>query len=154
MYQLLYILLLFVVGYTIGTITEKRHYANIRKREQATIKLPVLTTKQIPLFKSVEQSQLVTGNVAVSMDYFKRIVMALKSFFGGRLVLYETLVDRGRREAILRMKEQAPWADMIVNLRLETSAIGGQGARSKKSKVRSIEMFAYGTAIKFQKEGS
>ena len=45
------------------------------------------------------------------------------------------------------MKEQFPEADIIVNLRLETSSIGNQ---TRKNKVACIETIAYGTAIKYR----
>jgi len=62
---------------------------------------------------------------------------------------YETLVDRARREATLRMKEMAWDADIILNLRIETSAIGNSANRRKA--IGSIEAIAYGTAITYKK---
>jgi uncharacterized protein YbjQ (UPF0145 family) len=64
------------------------------------------------------------------------------------VVSYETLIDRGRREAILRMKEQTPDADIIINTRIETSVIGATA--NQKNAVGSIEVFAYGTAITYR----
>ncbi|MDF3037266.1 MAG: hypothetical protein K0S28_2540, partial [Paucimonas sp.] len=62
---------------------------------------------------------------------------------GGPVQSYETLLDRARREAILRMKESCPDADQIINLRIETSSIS-EGA---KNTVSSVEVLAYGTAV-------
>jgi len=151
MIELIITICLIALGFLAGTLTEKNHYRHIRKREQALLKLPVTNLKKVPDRGEIEKIMLVCGSVAISMDYFKRFVMGIKQLFGGRLGLYETLIDRGRREATLRMKESAPWADMIVNFRMESSAIGGQGASSQKNKVRSIELLAYGTAVKFKK---
>ena len=77
----------------------------------------------------------------------KRLLAILRNFFGGRVKAYEPLVDSARREAILRMKEEAKTkgAHMIVNLRLETSTIGRSA--NKKNSVGSIEALAYGTAV-------
>lgn len=150
MYDLIVIALLVLVAYFTGSYLERRHYKSIRKREAFFLQLPTLTSKTAPSDQEIERVMLVHGSVAISMDYFKRFVMGFKHLFGGRLGMYETLIDRGRREAILRMKENAQWADVVVNLRIETSAIGGQGARSNKNRIRSIELFAYGTAIKYR----
>ena len=60
------------------------------------------------------------------------------------------LVDRGRREAILRMKEQCADADLIVNLRIETSRIS-KGA--KRRSLGTVEVFAYGTALWYAERG-
>jgi len=80
---------------------------------------------------------------SISVDYFKRILTSLRNFFGGNMRSYETLVDRARREAILRLKESCPDAQQIINLRLETSSIyKGQG-----NQIGSVEVLAYGTAI-------
>ncbi|HBH31674.1 MAG TPA: hypothetical protein DDX81_07200, partial [Desulfofustis sp.] len=79
--------------------------------------------------------------------YFKRLLAILRNIFGGAVTSYESLVDRARREAILRMKEAArqQGAALVINLRLETSAIGQQANR--KRQVGSVEAIAYGTAI-------
>ena len=63
--------------------------------------------------------------MVVSLDYFKRFAAALRIIFGGRIKAFEPLMDRGRREAILRMKQDAVAAgyDAIINVRLATSRI-------------------------------
>lgn len=135
--------------YLIGSlIIEKRHYASILTREKAFLSLPVVTSKEITEDQTIEQSWLVKGNVVVSLDYFKRFLAGLRNIFGGRVKSYETLIDRARREAILRMKQEARNADMIINMRFETSTIG-QSANKKQS-LGSIEVLAYGTALKFK----
>ena len=87
----------------------------------------------------------VQGNVVISVDYFKRLSAGLRSLLGGRVGAYESLVDRARREAILRMKRNAQeqGANHIFNVKLETSSItkGGRG------QIGAVEMFAYGTAL-------
>ena len=90
---------------------------------------------------------LVCGSVVISSDYFKRILASLRGIVGGRVKSYESLLDRSRREAILRLKEQAlqQGANLIVNLRLETSAIGNSA--NQKGHIGSVETFAYGTAL-------
>jgi uncharacterized protein YbjQ (UPF0145 family) len=91
----------------------------------------------------------VQGSAVISIDYFKRMLAALRNIVGGEVKSYETLVDRARREATLRMKEMAWDADIILNLRIETSAIGNSANRRKA--VGSIEAIAYGTAITYKK---
>jgi uncharacterized protein YbjQ (UPF0145 family) len=140
-------LLLMAVGYTCGTIAEKRHYKSIIRREKELIKLMLVNVEGRFADDAVSKSFLVSGSMVVSNDYFKRLLAILRNFFGGRVKAYETLIDRARREAILRMKEEAKakGAHMIVNLRLETSTIGRSA--KKKNCVGSIEVLAYGTAV-------
>ena len=87
--------------------------------------------------------ELVTGNAVISVDYFKRVAAGLRKLFGGNLTTYETLVDRARREAILRLKESCQGATQIINLRIETSSI----SQGKSNQIGSVEVLAYATAI-------
>ncbi len=143
--------LLLILGYIVGSITEKNHYKSIEEREKKTLPLPVVNMKKVEDIlkpgKKIASAELVTGSVVVSIDYFKRILASLKNLAGGNIRSYETLVDRGRREAILRMKEAADSPDIIMNLRIETSTIGRSANRNS---IGSIEVLAYGTAIKYK----
>ena len=140
-------LALMVLGYTAGSIAEKRHYKSIHRREKELVKLAVVTAEGRFREGAVKDSFLVNGSTVISNDYFKRLLAILRNIFGGRVKAYESLIDRSRREAILRMKEKARagGAHMIVNLRLETSTIGRSA--NKKNRVGSIETLAYGTAV-------
>ena len=86
---------------------------------------------------------LVSGSVVVSEDYFKQAVAGLQTLFGGRLRSYESLLDRARREAVLRMKEDARQrlGTMIVNVKFETYSVPGKAAMG------AVEILAYGTAL-------
>ena len=145
--DLVFFLVLASLGYTAGTYAERKHYASINQREREQLKYPVMTAEAYFTEGRVKNSFLVSGSVVVSIDYFKRLLAILRNIFGGRVKSYESLVDRARREAILRMKEQAigKGAQMVVNLRLETSAIGNSANRKKS--VGSVEVIAYGTAV-------
>jgi len=140
---------LIVLGYITGTLAEKSHYRSIEKREREFLGLPAMTTGKSMQGSNVERIELVTGSVVISLDYFKRFLAALRNIFGGAVSSYETLIDRARREAILRMKEKAQGADLILNLRIETSSIG-QNANRRKT-IGSIEALAYGTAVTLRK---
>ncbi|MCM8827643.1 MAG: YbjQ family protein [Candidatus Omnitrophica bacterium] len=143
----LFIIIVFIAcAYFIGNFIENRHYNYIKEREKRFLNLYTVTTKDLPLVEEeIYEARLVYGSVVISVDYFKRILAGLRNIFGGEVSSYETLLDRARREAVLRMKERAKDAIGIVNLRLETSAIG-QSA-NKRGGIGSVEILAYGTAI-------
>ncbi|ORU89888.1 MAG: hypothetical protein A6F71_02695 [Cycloclasticus sp. symbiont of Poecilosclerida sp. M] len=145
MYELIITLVLITLGYFFGSRAEKKHYKSIIEREKILNSLPVMASR-IPIVKGDYDQILVSGNVVIASDYFKGFVASLRNLFGGRLRTYETLLDRARREAILRMKEQAQelGADIIFNVKYETSNISGQVS----SKMSVIEVHAYGTALK------
>ena len=135
-----------VFAYLIGTLIERRHFASIKKRERTLRTFPATTFQALPEGWRVADCELVTANVVVSLDYFKRVIAGLRSLVGGRITTYEPLLDRARREAILRVTETARERgfDAIINLRLETSRMAnsdsGQG-------IGGIEILAFGTAL-------
>ena len=144
MWDLYFLISLIITGYIFGQIHERRHYASLKRREEKTVAM-VMTSSKRPLGElgPVTEVRLVQGGVVISVDYFKRIVTSLRNFFGGNIRGYETLVDRARREAILRLKESCPDATQIVNLRLETSSI----YKGRRNQIGSVEVMAYATAI-------
>ena len=146
MSDIIIFLVLLALGYFFGSAAEANHYKSIKKRELKFLRIPT-TNKKIPMRSDeVVNSALVQGSVVISVDYFKRIYASVINIFGGKVVPYESLLDRARREAILRLKESAPTADEFMNLRIETASI----TKNTKS-VGSIEVFAYATAIYYKK---
>ncbi len=141
-------LILIGIGYFAGNYFEKKHYQNIKIRERKTVHLPMMTFGKKDKLPEARDSQLFIGSVVISADYFKLFAFALRNLLGGKVVVFESLLDRGRREAILRMKESAmAWgATQILNVRFETSSISGN--TPGKQGLISIEVMAYGTGIK------
>lgn len=144
MADLIIFLVLLASGYTVGRIAERRHYRSIVAREKDMANVMVFTNRFPPLTQRASQA-LVTGSVVVSEDYFKRVVSGLQSLFGGRLRSYESLLDRARREAVLRMKQEArdKGAKMIINVKFQTFSIPGRNPNS----FGAVEVMAYGTAL-------
>ena len=141
--------LILVIAYFIGSWIEKKHFRNIRKREAKASGFPVVSFDTMPEDWNVNSSHLVTGSIVISLDYFKRVIAGLKGLVGGRIKTYEPLLERARREAILRMTEEAQSQgyDAIFNVRLETSRLAN--ARRDGKGVAGVEMLAFGTAVKF-----
>ncbi len=141
---------LLALGYFFGQSIEKKHYRSIIKREAQLRSIPVIASKILPDEFLPCQTELVSGNVVISVDYFKKFVAGLRSIVGGRLTSYESLIDRGRREAILRMKQEARKlnADYVFNIKMETSSISKGGGNS----IGSVEVLAYGTAVMIEKK--
>ena len=149
MNNLLFFLTLIVIGYVVGTLVEKRHYRSIYDREKKLLYLPVVTMKTVTHpDEKVASAELVCGSAVISIDYFKRFLASLRNIFGGTVKSYESLIDRARREALIRMKEMAVDATVIVNVRIETSTIG---RNANKKGVGCLEAIAYGTAVTLEK---
>jgi uncharacterized protein YbjQ (UPF0145 family) len=144
---LLVLIGLITLGYLFGKLAESRHFRSIEAREAELAGLPVTTTRHPIGNRPVRESRLSQGAVVISVDFFKRVMALLYNIFGGNVPSYETLLERARREAILRMKESCPEADQIINLRIETSSI----SKGDNSRIGSVEVLAYGTAVFFER---
>ncbi|MEL6200381.1 MAG: heavy metal-binding domain-containing protein [Pseudomonadota bacterium] len=135
-----------VIAYLTGSMLERRHFADIRKREAEMQRFPTTTFETLPDGWEVADCELMAESVVVSLDYFKRVIAGLRAIVGGRITTYEPLLDRARREAVLRVTEKAKAEgfDAVINLRLETSRMAnsetGQG-------IGGIEILAFGTAL-------
>lgn len=140
-------LFLVILAYVVGSVIERRHFAALRKREDKMHGFPVVTFEDLPADWHVESTELVTGSIVISLDYFKRIIAGLRAIVGGRIKTYEPLLERARREALLRMSEGARSRgfDAVINVRLETSRLANSGRDGQG--IAGVEMLAFGTAI-------
>ena len=147
--QIVPFLLMLLVGFVIGSLIESSHYKEIRKREARTRSMPAITFRRPPPSWTITQSGIVSGSTVVSIDYFKRFLAGLRAMVGGRITSYESLLDRARREAVLRMKEQAAESgyQAIVNVRLETSRLASTNRKGQGT--AGVEILAFGTAVKY-----
>ena len=138
--------ILVVFGLVTGKIIESRHFRSLAEREARSG--PVLTTlKTLPAGRTPEAMEFCIGGVVIASDYFKTFAAIVRNLVGGRLRTLETMLERGRREAMLRLRDQAAefGADMVISVRLETAVI----MRSKQGKnYPAAEVIAYGTAVR------
>jgi uncharacterized protein YbjQ (UPF0145 family) len=139
MIDLIVIIVVLIVTYISGTILEKNHFKRIREREQKLLKQPYVVDSFTPLNSDIKETKFVDGSCVVAADRFKVFLGGLLSIFGGRIAIYENLTDRARREAIIRMREKARDADMVVCTRIQYTELGARGGQ--------IEAMAYGTAV-------
>jgi uncharacterized protein YbjQ (UPF0145 family) len=146
MIEIIVLLSLLALGYGFGSYREKAHFESIREREAELADIMLFESRFPPDAARGRGGELVKGNVVISADYFKIFVAGLRKLVGGRLRSYETLLDRGRREAVLRMKLEARvlGAEQIFNIRYETSSI----SKGAENTLGSIEVLVYGTALR------
>ncbi|MDR2128784.1 MAG: YbjQ family protein [Burkholderiaceae bacterium] len=134
-----------LLTFPIGLYLEKRHYRSIREREARLRDILIFNERTPPASLAGQDCALVSGSVVVGADRFRQWLAYLKSIFGGRLGSLESIMDRGRREAILRMKEDAhrKGANAIFNVKIETAMLH---QADRWQQFIKVELFAYGTA--------
>lgn len=145
MVDIIVFLTLLLIGIIFGTMNERNHFKRLRKAEEELSHIKVFNIKTLP--ENLEKGgALVSGNVVIAVDYFKVVAAFFKMLFGGKLRSFESLLERARREAVVRMQREAEalGADAIYNARIEFSAIGKQ-----PQKIGGAELLAYGTAVRY-----
>jgi uncharacterized protein YbjQ (UPF0145 family) len=139
---------LILLGWTVGRTRERRHLRALDARERALAHMRVTDIKTFPDGADPARSaRLVMGEAVIATDYLKSLFAGFRKIVGGELRSYESLMTRARREAILRMLEEAhaQGYDGVCNVRLGTADIGGvAGGRG----VVMAEAFAWGTAYR------
>lgn len=131
---------LLFIGLAFGMLAQRRHIADLDKREAALGPFMLTTLEHV----EGTHGELVTGSTVVAFDFFRRIAVVLRKIVGGRFRMHEAMMTRARREAVLRMAEdaQAKGATSVHNIRLVSANLGHSG-----SAMGGCEIVAYGTAI-------
>ena len=145
--EIVLFLVLLAVGVFAGRANERKHYRELQKAEDDLRDIAVSNGSAPGEAGTFTGGTLVVGSVVIAEDFFKRVAASLKSLVGGNLRAYETLLERGRREAIVRMKQEARrlGATHVVNVRLETASLSEDW--SGRQPMFSAEFIAYGTAL-------
>lgn len=135
------------VGFVAGWINERRHLRRLEAKEAEFADLTVTNLKRVPDPDTVEESSLVIGQVVIATDYFKTFLTQLRNLVGGEMKAALSLLTRARREALVRLLEEARrrGAGEIWNVRFQFSSISQMRGRHG---AMQVELVAYGTAIR------
>jgi uncharacterized protein YbjQ (UPF0145 family) len=145
--QIVVFLVLLAIGVFAGRANERKHFRELEEAERALDDIVASSSSEAAERGAPVRGTLVVGSVVIAEDYFKRVAASLKSLIGGNLRSYETLLERGRREAVVRMKKEARrlGATHVVNVRFETASLSEDW--SGRRPMFSAELIAYGTAL-------
>lgn len=145
MFELIIFIALLWAWYGFWSYAEKSHFKKIKQKEKELKEIVVLSKHDAKVL-NLEWAELLTWNIVLSIDYFKKFIAWFINFFGWRMTVYESILDRARRDTIVKIKQKAKdkWFNAIANLRLETSSI----SKGRKNQVWSIEVLAYATWVK------
>jgi uncharacterized protein YbjQ (UPF0145 family) len=130
-----------------GSWIARAHEKNMAQRQQQVAHIRTTDTRQ---WLEPDPTQpvcgLVTSEVTLGIDHFRGFLGRLKNIFGGEVRSYQSTLDRARREALLRLSEQAHamGCNAIANVRVGFADISGNANMTKKASMVSI--LASGTA--------
>lgn len=145
--KLIFFVSLFIVGYLTGRQIEVSHFRSLRDREERYQRIAMVSAQWRDHLEPDCEAKMFDGSVVIGADYFKSVISGLRAVFGGNMNNYESLLDRARREAKLRMLKAADeWgAEKLLNVRVETAVIGSQ---TGKRALPCVEIHVYATGIR------
>lgn len=130
-----------VIGWLVATLLERRHNTRMTEREKLLADVRVCTTKQAG--PAAQEGIMIMGSVVIAHDFFRTLIIQFRKLIGGNIKPYERLVNRGRREAFIRLREEAVLRgfDRVINVRFDSAHVSGRF-------LSAVEMVVYGTGIK------
>lgn len=135
-----------LLGLVAGGTIERRHFRSLDEREAENDDVMVSQIRSFPFAtNTIERPpKILVAEVVVSSDYLKSFLASFRNIFGGEVKSLQTLLTRSRREALLRLVEQArsEGYNAICNVRFDTADVGGQG----KQKAHMSSVMASATA--------
>ena len=93
---------------------------------------------------------IVWTGVVFGPSHWHLLIGFLNNMIGGSIDIFQKVVSAGRAEAMQRLRENAVdegWDD-VINVRIDTADMAPQGAQKA---VKAVEVFAYGTGVKYTK---
>ena len=88
------------------------------------------------------------AGVVFGPSHWHLLIGKINNLIGGSIDIFQKVVAAGRAEAMQRLRENAVangWDD-VINVRIDTSEMAPHGSQSK---VKAVEVFAYGTGVKY-----
>ena len=143
---------LLAVGWIAGRTAERRHVRSLDRRERQLAGVVCTDLKSFPgRSPDLPGGKLVLGATVIASDYMKSFLAGIRLVFGGEVKSFQTMVTRGRREALVRMLTSAytQGYDAVCNVRFETSDVGAMSGTTGAM----VEVIAYGTAYRMRASG-
>lgn len=140
--------LLAVIGYWRGRRNERAHLRWLADEEKRLAHVLVFATRYPPAMEGDQRALdpvMLSGSVVVASDFFRLLVASLRKVVGGNYVAHERLLERARRHALIKLKQQASeqGVRMVFNLRYGTARISDP----RRGEATQVEVLAWGTGF-------
>ena len=144
--------IMFLYGVIFSGRNLDKRMSDLVLRERASMdhfgKDPLSTLKGDHIVGGVKETGLVYASVVFAPSHWQLMIAWINQIFGGRIDVIHRVISVGRAEAKQRLREQAQAAgwDDVLNVRIDTAEMT---PASKPKGTKAVEVFAYGTGIKF-----
>ena len=143
---------MFLYGVFFSESNMRKRMDNIVQREDASIeyfgKDPLSTLRGLDIIGGISESGLVYASFVYSPSHWQLLIARINQLFGGRIDVMHRVISVGRAEAKQRLREQAQaagWQD-VLNVRIDTAEMTPP---TNQKGTKAVEIFAYGTGIRF-----
>lgn len=144
-------LIAILIGFFAGKASERRHLDSLARREAALADVTVITlSSPLGLSSEPHTPALVSGEAVIASDAFKSWATGLRNIFGGEAKNFVLLDQRSRREATVRMLEEARRLgfNAVCNVRYDSVDVGGNAVQASKQALPMATCLCSGTAYK------
>ena len=144
--------IMFLYGAIFSERNLNKMMSELALRERASIdhfgKDPLSTLRGDHIVGGIKETGLVYASIVFSPSHWQLLIAWINQLFGGRIDVIHRVISVGRAEAkqLLREQAQAAGWDDVLNVRIDTAEMT---PASKPKGTRAVEVFAYGTGIKF-----
>jgi uncharacterized protein YbjQ (UPF0145 family) len=138
-------LALFIIPMITGQLIERKHFKELEAREAVIRQKILVHNKKHPVMGAPRKMTVVAGEVCIGADRFKTWLAGWRQIFGGKMGSLAPVVERARREALLRVLETAAEQGYseVGNIRYNTANLKWNAPKQKEL---LILVQAYGTA--------
>jgi len=144
--------IMFLYGVIFSERNLNRRMSGLVLREGSSIehfgKDPLSTLRGNHIVGGIKETGLVYASVVFAPSHWQLLIAWINQIFGGRIDVIHRVISVGRAEAKQRLREQAQadgWDD-VLNVRIDTAEMT---PASNPKGTKAVEVFAYGTGIKF-----
>lgn len=98
--------------------------------------------------KEVNTAGIVWSGAVYGPSHWHLLIAWINNLFGGSVDIFQKVISAGRAESMQRLREAAikeGW-DEVINVRIDTAVMS---PGTNKKGIRAVEVFAYGTGIKY-----
>ncbi len=144
--------IMFLYGVIFSGRNLDKRMSDLVLRERASMdhfgKDPLSTLKGDHIVGGVKETGLVYASIVFAPSHWQLLIAWINQLFGGSIDVLHRVISVGRAEAKQRLREQAQAAgwDDVLNVRIDTAEMSPP---SKPNGTKAVEVFAYGTGIKF-----
>ena len=133
----------FLILWVTAHLLVRRHRRRLEAGE-AQKTLPVVLTRA-PVAEDSGRARFVWSSVVISHAAVRSLPVLWRRLVGGRIGALERMLERGRREAVLRLRKaaHAQGCDCVIGVRFAAQGIG----IGSDGGFLGVEILAYGTGL-------